>query len=112
VKEIKEREQKDTYQAPRVSSPQKKEEKSAQKSSKSSAKTSLVKTVKAVVDSAPPSDSEVHVSVYSDLISTWSILLDPIYYSVLGFVLLIILFGINNFTYAYSGTHSILPYVH
>ncbi len=97
-----------TQNAPRASP--KKTEETPQKVSKSSSKTSRANSVKekVVSVSAPTDSNETNTSIYSELVSTWAILLDPIYYSVLGFIILITLFGIDHFlqngNYSYSST--------
>ena len=104
-----------TQNAPRVSP--KKTDETPQKAGKSSSKTSRANSVKekVVSVSAPTDSNETNTSIYSELVSTWAILLDPIYYSVLGFIILIILFGIDHFlqngTYSYSSTRSLNTYV-
>ena len=86
--------------APRVS-PEKTGE-TNRTTSKSSLQVNLSEE-KVVTVTTPADSKETYTSMYSDLVSTWDILLDPIYYSVLGFTILVIVFGIDSFLQ--SGTY-------
>jgi len=83
-------------------SPNKSENKNIKRSpSKSSPRKSSKD--KAVDTSDSNSENEANITIFGDLVSTWSALLDPIYYSVFGFIVLIILFAVD--AYLKSGTY-------
>lgn len=92
-------------------SPSKSENKNVKRSpSKSSPRKSSKD--KAVDTSDSKSENEANITIFGDLVSTWSALLDPIYYSVFGFIVLIILFAVDSYfktgTYLLSLTNSVI----